>query len=254
MKQHGRGLWLAVMCCAALVWGGAPAMAQHDAEGLVKDAIGTEVAAQKENERWQAERSAMLEEMRHLDNETLWYTFQEKKYSGYVDELQTKIDRLERTRRELDRMEKELEPYLYELVETVTAFVKEDLPFLQEERSRRVAFLQSSLDDHELPLGEKLRRILEALEVEAAYGQSAEVTTETVDLDGTPSHVTVVRAGRLGLYCLTPDGETAGRYNEEQGRYVTLPGAYVRSVAHLRDMVKQKRFTELVALPVKEVE
>ncbi|NJB66676.1 hypothetical protein GGQ74_000316 [Desulfobaculum xiamenense] len=255
MKRDIVGPIRTIALCAGLVAGACGfAHASSDAaEGMVREAIDVEVAAQKDNERWQARRAAMVDEIRRLESENLWFSFQERKYERQVGELKGRLEELERTREELDTIERGLEPYLYDLVDGFAAFVRDDLPFLGEERTRRVDFLQATLDDHELSLGEKLRRIFEALEVESAYGRSAEVSTESVSLDGRPAHVTVVRAGRLGLYCLTPDGESAGRYDAAKGGFVTLPDGYARSVAHLRDMIGTGRFTELVALPLQEV-
>lgn len=254
MKRIVQNIGAIALCAGLWMTLPAPAAASPDsAERIVKEAIGTEVAAQKENEAWQAERASILEDMRQLQNENMWLSFQQKKYSRYVTEMEGKVAELERTQAELDRMENELEPYLYELVEGFTAFVESDLPFLKEERARRVAFLQATLDDHELALGEKLRRIFEALEIEASYGQTAEVTSGLVSLDGRDAHVSLVRAGRLGLYCLTPDERSAGRYDAASGEFRTIPGKYVTSIVHLRNMAKLKRFTELVALPVEEV-
>jgi len=80
-----------------------------------------------------------------------------------------------------------------------------------------------------------------------------DVTQEEVKLDGALAQLVIVRAGRLGLYCLSPDGQRAGRYSPERGEYVILPADYVRHVARLRQMADDKRFTDLVSLPLVEV-
>ncbi|SKA67663.1 DUF3450 domain-containing protein [Desulfobaculum bizertense] len=221
-----------------------------DAEHIVQDAIGTEIAAQKDNAKWQGEKAQILEELRQLKNENMWLGFQEKKYSRYVRDMQGKIAELERVQAELKKIENGLEPFLYEMVENFSAFVKSDLPFLPEERQRRVQFLEQTLDDHSLALGEKLRRVFEAIDAELGYGQSADTQSALVMLDGKETHVTLVRAGRLGLYCLTPDGEHSGIYDKKLKEYTMLPNSSTDAIKHLQNMIDQKRFTELVALPL----
>lgn len=223
------------------------------AQRMVDEAIAVESATQKVQKQWASERSAMIDEMRQLKNENLWLSFQEKKYSRYVSSLEEKITGLKRIKSEMERMEKELEPLLYDLVSRIENAVNKDLPFLHNERTRRLDFLHKTLDDHALANGEKLRRILEALEVETAYGQSADVSEQTVLLDGKQTQVTVLRAGRLGLYCLTPNHERAGQYNPISGSYTTLPSDFISELVKLETMIERKRFTDFVFLPVKEV-
>ncbi|WP_147818899.1 DUF3450 domain-containing protein [Salidesulfovibrio onnuriiensis] len=231
----------------------ATAASQDMAQKMVDDAIAAETSAQKQQTRWNAQRAAMLEEIRQLKSENLWLSFQEKKYSRYVGSIEGKIAELQRIKAELERMEQELEPLLYSLVDRLTDAVQTDLPFLKQERTRRLDFLQRTLDDHELSNGEKLRRILEALEVETAYGRSAEMSEQTIQLDGKPTQARVFRAGRLGLYCLTPDQATAGRYERKAAGFVTMDSEFVRPLTELQTMIERKRYTNFIYLPVKEV-
>jgi len=226
---------------------------QEVAQKMVDDAIAVESATQKVQTRWASKRSAMIDEIRQLKNENLWLSFQEKKYSRYVLSLEDKITELERIQAEMERMEQELEPLLYDLVSRIGNEVQTDLPFLKNERTLRIDFLHKTLDDHTLANGEKLRRILEALEVETAYGRSADISEQTILLDGKQTQVMVLRAGRLGLYCLTPNHETAGQYQPEIGGYTTLPSEFISQLAKLETMIERKRFTDFVLLPVKEI-
>ncbi len=61
-------------------------------------------------------------------------------------------------------------------------FVKKDLPFLPEERERRLKFLKDSLNDYHLGLDEKTRRLLESLQAEAGYGEDVEKSEGSIQL------------------------------------------------------------------------
>jgi len=150
---------LCLMLAVGLVAGAhIPAFATSDtAQQIVGQAIEADVSAMNEQDRWQAEQTAMNEEIRQLKSESIWLTFQEKKYSRYVNATQAKVAELERAKLELEQIESGLEPYLFDLVDRLKAFVDTDLPFLREERAKRLAFLQQSLDDHTLSVSEKLR-------------------------------------------------------------------------------------------------
>ena len=223
-----------------------------DTELMMQKAINTESQAQSRQNAWNEEQAAIVEEIRQLKSENLWLSFQEKKYSRYVTAVETKIAELNQIKAELLRLEEELEPLLYEIVERLKKQVNNDLPFLPEERAKRLNFLDQTLDDHSLSKGEKLRRILEAVEVETTYGRSAELTEETVSLDGKPTQVTIIRAGRLGLYCITPDNLTAGKYTPESKTYQTLPEEFAQPISQMKNMLEQKQVTDFVYLPMEE--
>ncbi|BCS88142.1 DUF3450 domain-containing protein [Pseudodesulfovibrio sediminis] len=225
---------------------------QTDAQKIMDQTITVETNAQERQAQWVSKRAAILDEIRQLKNENLWLSFQEKKYSRYVSAMEGKIEELQRIKTELERLEQDLEPLLYELVDKFTKQVFNDLPFLKDERNRRITFLNKTLDDHTLSNGEKLRRVLEAMEVETAYGRSTELFETRVQLDGEETEVTVLRAGRLGLYCLTPNRATAGKYDPQTKEYVTIQSDFVQPLIQLETMIKHKRFTNFVFLPVKE--
>ncbi|XPV74709.1 MAG: DUF3450 domain-containing protein [Desulfovibrio sp.] len=227
-----------------------PLSTQPDAQEILSKAITAEANAQKKQNNWEEQRASMLDEIRQLQSENLWLSFQEKKYTRYVTAIEKKIDELNHTKAELERLEDELEPLLYNIVDRLNTQINKDLPFLMEERKHRVEFLNKTLDNHTLSRGEKLRRILEALEVETAYGRNTENTEETVILDGTPTQVTVLRAGRLELYCLTPDQNIAGQYDRSTQGYIKIDPRYIQPLLSLKKMIDQKRVTDFVYLPL----
>lgn len=186
----------------------------------------------------------------NLQNRLRYLHYQQEQHASYFAAQQEKIRTLAAKRAKLETLQIELEPYLNTLVQRLRVFVEGDLPFLAEERQKRLVFLEESLADYNLKPSEKLRRVLEALQVETEYGRYPEVSDTFLELNGQSTKVRVLRLGRLAMYYLTHDGEKAGRYDREQGEWVALPRGSARELRAALEMVEKSRVMEIVDLPV----
>lgn len=220
------------------------------AQALVHDAIRKEAAAQKVNRKWQTEKTALLNTRRNLRTEMKWLDLREAKLRRYVAALEERVAELEERRSRYERIRTELESVLVSTVDDLEAHIAGDLPFAAEERSDRIAFLRSTLDDYDLGIGEKLRRTLEALGTEADYGRTADVSRDIVVFEGREVEMTLVRAGRVGLYCLSSDGRTAGVFDPSSGEFRRLEDKRTEAVSLLSEMADKSRFVELPAIPL----
>ncbi|MBG0775898.1 MAG: DUF3450 domain-containing protein [Desulfovibrionaceae bacterium] len=227
---------------------GADAAARAQAD--VGRAVAVEAAAQAELDGWARERENLLAEARRLDDRVEWLGFEEKRYDAYLARQERTLAELERRRSELARIRRELDPWLWEVAAQLETQVRADLPFLPEERERRLRFLHESLEDYSLGPAEKLRRVFEALKAEAEYGRTVDATEQTLVLAGGETRVTVFRLGRLGLFYLTADGRGAGRWSRVAGGWEALPSEYAPTVLRAVEMAERKRAAELLDLPL----
>lgn len=239
--------WCLVLGMGALAWAQA---SPTDVRNDVKGAIRIEQQVQQKIEAWNEERSGVLADIRELKAQKKWLEYQHKKYDAYIREQDAAISELKRKQEEIEKIKTALEPYMAETVERLETFVHEDLPFLTEERERRLAFLRNSLYDYHLALGEKLRRVLEALHVEAEYGRTLEKSEATLELSGGPTRVVLFRVGRVGLFGMSLDGKNVVRLNAKTGEWEPLPAAFRAKLSLALDMADKRRAVELVDLPV----
>jgi hypothetical protein len=218
----------------------------------VAKAIGTEASAQAMYQQWSDDRESLTAELRDMKAMDAWLKFQNVKYEKYIHKQEGVIAELEHRKEEAKRIRRELEPFLETVVDSLEGFVVKDLPFLAEERTQRIHFLRASLDDYHLELSEKLRRVFEALLVETEYGRSVSTSTEELDLQGTPTQVSVFRLGRTALFYQTSDGSEAGKWDREANSWRPLDASFARTLQRARDMADRKRAVELLSLPVGE--
>jgi hypothetical protein len=238
---------LLLLLFAAQAQGNTQVKATHE---KVVNAISVESAAQKQYEKWSEQKEEDSDEIREMKATEAWLKFQNEKYSRYLKKQKAVIAELLRRKEEAKKIKMQLEPFLEKIVDHLEAFVKTDLPFLQEERTRRIQFLHDSLNDYHLELSEKLRRVFEALLVETEYGQNVSTSVQELEIGGTPTQVTIFRLGRTALYYQTTDGSEVGIWDKNTKSWQTLDHSYSQTLHRAQDMADRKRAVELLELPL----
>lgn len=157
--------------------------------------------------------------------------------------LNTQLQEIEVTRREIL-------PLLVRMLERLEQFVALDIPFLPEERQTRLARLRDWLDQSDLTISEKYRRIMEAYQVESEYGRTIEVYRGTVTRDGQEHTVDFLRLGRLALLYQSLDGQQLGQWNRTTRQWDSLPNSYRRAIARGLLVARKQSAPQLLSLPV----
>ncbi|MBG0776339.1 MAG: DUF3450 domain-containing protein [Desulfovibrionaceae bacterium] len=243
----------AAILSGAMVVGASADMTAREADQTLRSAARTQAAAQAEADRWGQEREALSAEERQLLVREEWLGYQIAKHKAYIAGENAAIEDLRQRKETFIAVRQELEPLLDALAGRLERVVAADMPFLPGERAARLEHLRTALDDYHLALAEKLRRTLEALRIEAMYGEQVEVTDEALALDGQEVQGRVLRLGRLGLYCLLPDGR-AGMYDTQAQAWRVLPAGVGGELAKAVEIAGRRRVVELIALPVPRVQ
>jgi hypothetical protein len=179
-----------------------------------------------------------------------WLQYQEEKHEIYIVRVKKNIEDLKFKKAEALKVREQLDPYLEDVVNQLAASVAADLPFLTDERQRRISFLKDSLNDYQLLLSEKLRRVLEGVQVETLYGKMVTSNDTTLNIAGSDTQVTLLRLGRVAMYYLSLDGTQVGQWNDETKQWESLDEGFIRSIRRLLDMAERKRSVELTELPL----
>lgn len=233
----------------ALFWAIASAQAQ-DAAGRVLDATVNANRAARDSQgridKLDDAAKSMLERYRSAS----WQAQQLTVYANQLGELVSAQDAerksLNRQIEEMERTERELLPLMRSMVQKLEKFVALDLPFLAAERSARVESLKKLMADPSANNADKFKRILEAWQIEAEYGQSLGV--ERVDVDGRSADV--LRVGRTVLYSLSVDGKQAGIWDAASGRWQELPHKHVSEIRRGLRMARETVAPDLLLLPM----
>lgn len=230
-----------------------PAFAEplpSDLDRRVTAAITEGRAAQAEAEKWDAERGELMAQIQEAKRRLRWTSHQTGKYVAYIENQEEVLTELRRRKAEAETMEMALAPFLDETLDRLRTFIGADLPFLPEEREKRLAALEETLDDYHSPLSRKAQRVLEALRIETEYGTSVETGAAVIDLSDGPARVELFRLGRTALYYRTPDGGRCGWFNRETASWEPLPDRFSREIQRAMAIAEKRRTPELLDLPV----
>ncbi|ADD68378.1 conserved hypothetical protein [Denitrovibrio acetiphilus DSM 12809] len=215
-----------------------------------KSEVDKQSELNSKNVKFQGEKAGNEEKIREMNSQKVWLEKRIEQYERYIVTIRENIEELKRKKDELAKIAEELEPYLDETVDRLNGFVAEDIPFLEEERRARLNMLRTSLADYKLSAGEKLRRVLEALQVESEYGKSIESRVTELEIDGSMLTAEVIRFGRLGYYYMTPDKKRYGYYSYNEQKWIDMEEKYKSELVKAVEIADRKRVMEVIYLPV----
>lgn len=216
-------------------------------------------AAQQQIDTLAEENDALLLEYRAVLQETENL----QRHSAQVERLlaaqHNELSALEQQLAGLDATRQGLLPLLQDMLEALQRFVELDTPFLAEERRTRLRDLQAMMDQADVSLGEKYRRVLEAYQVEVAYGRSLDTYQgalgERIRLDAATEAdgartVDFLRLGRTALYYLSFDRREAAYWEQSSGTWKKLPAAFLPLLEQALRVARKQAAPQLLKLPL----
>lgn len=101
-------------------------------------------------------------------------------YNGQMRELiAAQQEELESLQEQVDRVElvaRAVTPLMAKMIASLESFVSLDVPFLEEERQRRMTDLKELMSRSDVSNSEKYRRLMEAYQIENEYGRTSRPT------------------------------------------------------------------------------
>jgi hypothetical protein len=159
---------------------------------------------------------------------------------------QQQIAMLEQESVALDATALEVQPLLQRMFDDLERFVAADVPFLMQERSERVARLRDLMNQVEVSVSEKYRRLLEAYQIELEYGRTMEAYQDTL---GDGREAEFVRLGRVSLMYRTADGSESGYWDHEQKAWVA-DNRYAAAILTALRIAREEVAPDLITVPV----
>ncbi len=216
----------------------------------VEDSIAIRQKTQKDIEKWSEKKSTLETEYDALVENRKRLAMERDHLAKELESTQKRIANLENQIEAMEKISEQLTPFLYGVYEKVVESVDQRLPFLQVERSERLANLKKTLDDPQIVLGEKFRKIMEALFVEAEYGNTVEVFQEKIFLGDEDVLVNVLRLGRISLLFETLDQTTSGYFDLDENQWKALPQSANRDIRIAMEIGSKRRPADVVTLPL----
>ncbi len=151
---------------------------------------------------------------------------------------------------DVELVAREIVPLMLEMISSLEAFVELDVPFLQEERARRIAALRDLMSRSDVTDAERFRRILEAYQIENEYGRTIEAYSGELELDRKNRIVQFLRVGRTALIYQTRDGSEAGVWDQDARAWKPLAGTYRSAIRQGLMIARKQAAPDMLRLPV----
>ena len=154
---------------------------------------------------------------------------------------------------QLDRVElvgRSVTPLMLRMTDAIEKFVALDVPFLLEERSKRINDLRSLATRADVTTPEKFRQIMEAYQIENEYGRTIEAYRSTLVLDGRETTVDFLRFGRIALVYQSLDESQSGVWNQQTRTWDALDSGYRSAIRAGLKIARKQSAPDLITLPL----
>ncbi len=163
---------------------------------------------------------------------------------------QAKLDEIAVSMEKANVINRQIFPLMIDMIDGLDKFVKGDVPFLLEERTERIQKLKDLMDQPNVSVAEKFRKVMEAFQIENDFGRNIESYKALLPSEGGDvREVQFLRIGRIALLYQSADGSITGRWDNDQRKFVPAD-EYRNEVKAGLDVALQKVAPNLMLLPV----
>jgi len=244
----------AVLACGVAT-SAATALAE-DLEAVLTERAGADsaaVQAQARIDNFQEETQTLVSRYRQALADAQSFARYNEQLEAQVGSQKTAIDDMHVQLSEIENTHRAVLPLLQRMVDTLEQFVKLDVPFLVEERTRRLGLLRELMKAADVTPSEKFRRVLEAYQIEMDYGTTLEAYEGPLGEGGqaaeTERTVLFARLGRIALLYQTLDGKEAGHWDVEARRWVR-DDSLLRNIEEAVRVARKMGAPDMITVPV----
>ena len=246
----------ACLLALALAFGGAGSTAAAELDDLVVQRMNVNDAAAQSQQRVD-KLSTETDEAVAVYRSTLQRIDALRTYNGQLSLLITSQDaEMGVLRQEIDDVElvaREVTPLMLGMIDALENFVELDVPFLADEREKRLAGLHEIMLRADVTDAERYRRIVEAYQIENEYGRTIEAYQGELLLNGQSREVEFLRVGRVAFLYQTLDAAETGVWDHAKQSWTDA--AESRSAVRKGIRIARKQAApDLLRLPVPAAE
>ena len=229
-----------------------------NAAGELNKAIESRLVAQQEARSSQDKIDNLADETKQLLDKYRNDIRRTDSLKAYNSQLRNSIDNqkdqlasIQRQLQNIDETRRSITPLLVRMVDVLEKTISVDLPFLMEERTNRLNSIKTMMDQPDVPIPEKYRRVMEAYQIEIEYGRTIETYTQDIKVGGSNQTVNILRIGRIVLAYQSLDGGSSGVWDAKAKAWRALPDEYNHSISQGMAIAKKQSPPELFNMPVR---
>jgi hypothetical protein len=163
---------------------------------------------------------------------------------------QATLDDIALSMDQVDVINRQIFPLMERMIDGLEQSIALDIPFLMDERDKRMETLKETMERSDVSVAEKFRKVLEAYQIENEYGFSSEHYKQSLTIGEATRDYNMLRIGRVGLYFQSDDSQITGHWNQETKQYEVLDNSYRSEIRKGLRMARQLIAPELFLIPV----
>ncbi len=251
-RPSGRGLCCAFTLIGVIAFLGPRAASAETLEVALREQTGADKAAAASQERvvqLHDDTNEMIDKYRRLLTDIDSFKRYNAQLSEQITSQEGEIATINKQLADIEVTARDVLPLMSRMVTLLEEFVKLDVPFLLDERVKRVSTLKEMLPRADVSISEKYRRILEAYQIEMEYGRTLDSYDGNIEDAGGTRTVQFVRLGRVSLMYRTLDGKEAGYWHAEQKGWVR-DDSYSKAIRDALRVATKQGAPDLLFAPV----
>ena len=212
-------------------------------------ALNEASASQERIDRLDDDTQKLLAEYRQVTTETESLKTYNDQLAAQIPSQAQELASIEKQLQDIETTQREVLPMMERMLETLERFVQLDVPFLGDERRKRIANLNEMMDRADVTISEKYRRIVEAYQIEMEYGRTLEAYEGKLGDTENARAVQFVRVGRIALLYQTLDRKETGYWDGGKKDWV-VDDSYTHAFTHNLEVAKKMGAPDLLTVPV----
>ena len=231
-------------------------LAAAPAPSKVQQAVSNQEQVDKNAAASQKKIDTVTGNTQEMLNSYLSVTQQTDELRSYDDQLgqivQAQTDQLASLNQQVSQVggvRDSLLPLMLQMADSLSQFIKLDLPYRQDDRLAKVAQLKATISNGSVSVTDKFQKLVQAYNDEIAAGRTVEAFRGQVSENGKSLTVNFLRVGHVLLAYQTLDKSETG-YWDKQGRKWQVDNNYKSAVADAIAVANKEAAPNLMELPV----
>lgn len=184
--------------------------------------------------------------LKQIDSLDLYNSQMRDLLTAQKDELVSLQDQLDR----VESVGRSVTPLMILMIDAIEKFVRLDLPFLPEEREKRLAELRKLMTRPDVTTAERFRQIMEAYQIETEYGRTIEAYRGSIKQGDRETTVDFLRFGRIALVYQTLDASEAAVWDRDARSWVPLNASDRSAIRDALKIARKQSAPDLIRLPL----
>ena len=250
-KYSGRNTTIAAITAALVVMTGS-VFAQSVDDVLKADQQRINLAqASQERINTVVERTRSLEDQyRSVNKEIDGLRVYNRLMTAQTNGQKATLEDIALSMDQVDVINRQIFPLMERMIDGLEQSIALDIPFLIDERTKRVNTLKEIMERSDVSVAEKFRKVMEAYQIENDYGSSSEWYLAELPIGDSVREFKMLRIGRIGLYFQSDDTTITGWWNSETGQYEELDSENRNEIRKGLRIARQLVAPELVLIPL----